>query len=510
MSTSNVTGAGALSTKGASIGPFASSRNPLLYQVNTRVWLDALSRSLGRAATLDDVPDADLDRIAEAGFALVYFLGVWQTGAEGQAVSRKDPKLREEFLQVLPDLTEDDICGSCFAVNGYSVPEALGGDEALSRLRVRLNQRGLGLVLDFVPNHTAPDHPWVRDHPDYYMHGTEDDLVRAPQNYSRINDAVIAYGRDPYFDGWSDTLQLDYSNPQLLAAMLAELSQVADRCDGVRCDMAMLVLPEVFQRTWGRSSEAFWPEAITQIKADRPQFLFLAEVYWDLEWDLQRQGFDYTYDKRLYDRLVLGDAAAIRGHLHAHLEFQERSARFLENHDEPRVASVFSTKKHRAAAVIAFLCPGLRFFHQGQLEGARVHVPTHLCRRPVEPLDEDVAGFYEALLACLRNPGLHEGMWTLLDCRPAWDGNWTDDCFVAQAWRGDAGDRLVAVVNYADHDSQCYVTLPFSDLAGERWVLRDLLSDIFYKRHGDDLSARGIYLNMPAWGCHIFELIPSP
>jgi hypothetical protein len=474
------------------------------------VWLNVLSQNLGRPATLDDVPDADLDWLVEAGFGLVYFMGVWRTGPAGRAVSREDPKLREEFLRVLPDLTEDDICGSCFAVAGYRISEAIGGDEALARLHARLNHRGLGLILDFVPNHTAPDHPWLGEHPDYYLHGTEDDLAREPQNYCRIGDAVVAYGRDPFFDGWADTLQLDYSNPQLRAAMLVELSRVADRCDGVRCDMAMLVIPEVFERTWGKTSEPFWPEAIAQVKAEHPEFLFMAEVYWDLEWDLQRQGFDYTYDKRLYDRLVLGDAAAVRGHLHAHLEFQEHSARFLENHDEPRAASTFSVAQHQAAAVIAFFCPGLRFLHQGQLEGATVHVPTHLCRRPAEAVNEDVVGFYDKLLACLRNPGLHEGMWTLLDCRPAWDGNWTDDCFVAQAWRGDADDRFVVIVNYADHDSQCYVSLPFSDLEGRRWVLRDLLSEISYKRDGNDLSSRGLYLSMRAWGRHIFHLVPRP
>jgi len=505
------------------------SHNPLLHQVNTRVWLTAISEDLGRTATLDDVPDTNLDGLVEAGVDLVYFLGVWQTGAAGRAVSRSNPGWREEFVRVLPDLSEDDICGSCFAVTGYEVAAALGGDEALGRLRTRLNQRGLKLILDFVPNHTAPDHPWATEHPEYYVHGTEDDLARAPQNYCRVSapagpsaapagagagagpgesGAVLAYGRDPYFDGWPDTLQLDYGNPALQAAMLAELSRVADRCDGVRCDMAMLVLPEVFERTWGITAEPFWPAAIAKIKEDHPGFLFMAEVYWDLEWELQRQGFDFTYDKRLYDRLVEGDVAKIRDHLHAHMDFQEHSARFLENHDEPRAASTFAPGKHRAAAVITFLCPGLRFFHQGQLEGAKIRLPVHLCRRPVEPVDEELRGFYRSLLGCLRSPAVREGMWNLLDCWPAWDGNWTHNSFVAQGWRGDRGDRLIVVVNFADHQSQCYVSLPFSDLAGERWILRDLLSDITYRRDGGGLVEPGLYLDIPAWGYHVFEVVP--
>jgi glycosidase len=484
------------------------SRNPTLYQINVRTRLSSLSRELQRAATLDDLADAELDRIAADGFELVYLLGVWKTGDGGRAVSRENPGWREEFLRALPDLTDEDICGSCFAVTEYEVAPALGGDDALARLRTRLHERGLRLILDFVPNHTAPDHPWATEHPDYYVSGTQADLVRQPQNYLRMEDgSVLAYGRDPYFDGWPDTLQLDYANPALRAAMLRELARVAERCDGVRCDMAMLILPDVFEWTWGKTPEPFWPAAVARIKSEHPGFLLMAEVYWGREWDLQQQGFDYTYDKRLYDRLVEGDARKVRAHLGADGEFQQRSARFLENHDEPRAAATFAPDTHRAAAVVTFLCPGLRFFQEGQLEGAKVRLPMHLCRRPDEPVDEELAAFYRSLLACLRNPAVRRGEWQLLETRPAWDGNWTGDCFVVQSWDDGEGDRLVTAVNFADHQSQCYVSLPFADLAGKRWVLGDLLSETSYEREGNMLATRGLYLDMPAWGYHVFRLV---
>ena len=135
--------------------------------------------------------------------------------------------------------------------------------------------------------------------------------------------------------------------------------------------MAMLVLPDVFQRTWGISTEPFWARATSAVRAQVPDFVFMAEVYWDLEWALQHAGFDFTYDKRLYDRLEHGPARAVREHLYAGLDFQDHLARFLENHDEPRAAATFPPGKHQAAAVITFLAPGLRFFHQGQREGKR-------------------------------------------------------------------------------------------------------------------------------------------
>ena len=484
------------------------SKNPSLYQINARARLSSLSHELDRAATLDDLPDAELDRLAEDGFDLIYLLGVWRTGEAGRAVSRANRGWRERFLRTPPGLTEEDICGSCFALTAYEVSPALGGDEALVHLRARLHERGLGLILDFVPNHTAPDHPWVTAHPDYYVSGTEADLAREPQNYRRMESgSVLAYGRDPYFDGWPDTLQLDYANPALQEAMLGELARVARLCDGVRCDMAMLVLPDVFQWTWGRACQPFWPVAVARVAGDHPGFLFMAEVYWGREWELQQQGFDYTYDKRLYDRLVEGDARKVRDHLRADMDFQHRSARFLENHDEPRAAATFPLQKHRAAAVIAFLCPGLRFFHEGQLEGAKIQLPMHVSRRPVEPVDEELRTFYRSVLDCLRTSALREGDWQLLEPRPAWDANWTHDCFVVQAWQGADGDRLIAAVNFADHQSQCYVPLPFDGLAGRRWTLQDLLGDVRYEREGDMLGTPGLYLDMPAWGCHVFRLV---
>jgi hypothetical protein len=288
--------------------------------------------------------------------------------------------------------------------------------------------------------------------------------------------------------------------------MVGELGKVAGQCDGVRCDMAMLLLPEIFRRTWGSDAAPFWPRAIPRIRERHPDFWFLAEVYWDLEWTLQQQGFDDTYDKRLYDRLRDGHARPVREHLAAGLDFQGKLARFLENHDEPRAAAVFSPEVHRAAAVVTFLAPGLRFIQQGQLEGHRARVSPHLCRGPEEPVDRGLQAFYARLLAVLRDPVVRLGSWQLLGCGPAWDGNGTWDDFVAFAWQGPGGARLLAAVNYAPHASQCFVRLPFADLPGASWRLQDQLGPACYDREGDDLAARGLYLDLPPWQSHVFSL----
>jgi glycosidase len=484
--------------------------SPTLYQMNTRVWLTELSKQLGRPATLDDIPDAELDRIAQTGFDWVWFLSVWQTGAAGQRISRTNLEWRQEFQETLPDLREEDIPGSGFAITGYTVSQTLGGDAALARLRQRLQKRELRLMLDFVPNHTGLDHPWVEEHPEFYIRGTELDLARGPKNYTwvkrRQGDLLLAYGRDPYFPGWPDTLQLNYGNPATQEAMIGELVRIAGQCDGVRCDMAMLVLPEVFQRTWGIPAKLFWPEATQRVRKHVPGFCFMAEVYWDMEWTMQQQGFDYAYDKRLYDRLREGHARAVREHFRAGLDYQNKLARFLENHDEPRVAAAFPIGMHQAAAVITFLSPGLRFFHQGQFEGRLKRISPHLGRAPDEEVDRPLQQFYERLLGVLRQPAIRQGRWQLLECSPAWDGNSSSDAFIAFAWANDGGERVIVCVNYAGHPSQCYVRLPFPDVGGRQWRLRDLMGDTQYERDGNALQSRGLYLDVPPWQCHVFEI----
>jgi hypothetical protein len=483
-----------------------SPRYPALYQVNTRPWLTERARELGRSATLDDISVEQIDAIARDGFDWVWLLSVWETGPVGREISRSDPDLRRAFVEELPDLRDDDIGGSGFAITGYRVDRRLGGDGALARLRERFRARGLRLMLDFVPNHTALDHPWVGEHPEYYVHGSELDLIREPGNYRWVrsgeDQVLLAHGRDPYFAGWTDTAQLDYSQPATVDAMIDVLRTISDRCDGVRCDMAMLVLPDVFERTWGRPAQPFWDRAIATVREHVPGFTFMAEVYWDLEWTMIGLGFDYAYDKRLYDRLRAGAAAPVRDHLRADLDYQEHLARFLENHDEPRAAATFPFDQHRAASVVTFLTPGLRFFYRGQLEGARVHVSPHLVRGPLEPVDPAVAEWYGTLLDVLRRPSVRAGEWRLESCRAAWDGNGSVDGFICWSWR-HAGERLLVCVNYSAERGQCYVAWPFDVRRNTSVELRDLVGDARYTRDANDLLNRGLYLDVPGYGHHV-------
>ena len=292
--------------------------------------------------------------------------------------------------------------------------------------------------------------------------------------------------------------------------MIETLNAIAAQCDGVRCDMAMLMMNDTFQRTWGdragaRLDSDYWPTVIAAVKSEHPGFRFIAEAYWDLEWALQSQGFDYCYDKRLYDRLVHDVADEIHGHLTADTGYQRRLVRFIENHDEPRAAATFSREQARAAAVATLTQTGARLVHEGQLEGRRVQLPVFLARRPDEQPDLDLLAFYERLLSALGDDVFRDGMWQLGE-RRGWDGNdsWRD--LVVWGWRGDEPRKLV-VVNLGDASACGHVSLPWDDLRGRTWLLEDASDGDGFERSGDDLRD-GLYVELEPWSWHLFDMHP--
>lgn len=487
-----------------------TNANPTLYQVNTRVYLTHLSQKLGRTAFFGDIPDEELDRWVELGFDWIWLLSVWQTGLKGQQLSRTRPEWLADFNDTLSDLKDEDIPGSGFAITAYNVHTDLGGDKALAEFRERLRSRNLKLMLDFVPNHVAPDHPWLNEHQEYLIMGNEKHLNEQPENYVRLNtihgNVVFAYGRDPYFSGWPDTLQLNYSNPALQQAMINILLKIAQQCDGVRCDMAMLILPDVFERTWGKRCPSFWPQAIQRVRDSNAEFVFMAEVYWDLEWSLQQQGFSYTYDKRLYDRLDHSNAFSVWQHFLADKDYQQKSVRFLENHDELRAAKKFHQLKHEAAAVITFFCSGMRFLHQGQLQGNVKRISPHLGRGPEEPIDFSLERFYGKLLVILRKSVFHSGQWQLLETTRAGDDNNSNINYVGFVWIGLNNEKILVVVNYSGSTSQAFLTIPIRELAGRKWQLKDQFSGVSYDRDGDELLSRGLFLDEPGWKYYVFSV----
>ena len=492
-------------------------RHPVLYEINTRVWVRELSARAGRRLTLDTIPPEEIERIAALGFDAVWLMGVWTTGLAAIRLARTDAGLRVDYRRALPDLTDGDIIGSPYAVSRYQVSADLGGPAALASLRASFATYGMRLMLDFVPNHTATDHALLTESPHAYVRGSEDDIARHPEAFFRTRGGlIVAHGRDPYFAPWQDTAQVDYTHRPGRAGMLNQLQTIAMQCDGVRCDMAMLLLPDVIERTWGDRvgtdgiRESFWTEAIPAVRQRYPEFVFMAESYWDREWDLQQQGFDFTYDKVLYDRLHGGDAPGVRAHLAADPEFRDRGARFLENHDEPRAATAFGVPEGFGPALVTSFAPGLRLLYEGQLEGRRIKLPVQLGRRPDEPDDETVRAFYARVLAVLRDPTLHHGRYVPLEARSSGDGDRTCDGLVAFGWREEGpegGPCVVGVVNLRPEPAWARVPLgPAGFAAGRSYRLLDRMDGASYRRAGDELCEPGLFVSLRARQSHLFTV----
>lgn len=496
---------------------------PFIYQINTWVWLNALSQQHGRTITLSDVPDDVLDELAALNVDAIWLMGVWQ---RSEAVRASALNYTHEYRPVLTDLTEDDVIGSAYAIGAYEVDERIGGREGLAALRERLRARGLLLILDYVPNHVAVDHPWVTDQPEYLVRGTAESYQEnegmffavgnghGDENGNGENGAYyVAHGRDPYFPGWIDTAQVNAYSPIYRAAARETLLNIADQCDGVRCDMAMLVTNDIFGMTWGAFLEEaapeieFWEEIIPAVRADYPDFQFIAEVYWDMEHILQQQGFDFTYDKLMYDRLVEGDALRIRQHLEGDAAYQARTVHFIENHDEPRAADQFGVEKSRAAAVLICTTPGAVLLHDGQFVARKIKLPVQIGRGPDEPHNRALKTFYDRLLYEVRDPIYTGGEWRLLETSSPYADHDTSHNLLAYCWRAEDAFRLI-VVNITPQWSGAVIRLDWPELAGEHWRLADLLSGNCRYAKGDDLAEAGLTLELEPFQSTIWHFQP--
>lgn len=532
---------------------FLNSSRPVLFQVNCRLLLRHLHDKRGGqtpSLTLDDVPDHLLDLWKGYGVNILYLLGVWTTGKQGLAKAK-------DVMRPL-HLPDDQICSSPFAVTAYQVHPDFGGDEALARFRARLRTAGMHLLLDFVPNHVAIDHPWVTQQTNLLMPGNDMQLNREPQNYQRANGgAIIAHGRDPHFDGWTDTAQLNYFSDQLREEQKKNLLKICEQCDGLRCDMAMLVCSDVLLTTWGdryrevtgkalEKPREFWTDAIQTVKSAHPGFIFMAEVYWNMEGNLMAQGFDYCYDKDLYDKLVHEDYIGVKHDiLESSLGYQEGLARFLENHDEDRAAvAIPDLAKHRCAAALCYLSPGLKFFHQGQVEGVKEKMQMQRQMLPLQEPKAVVKDMYLRLFAVLQSETLRSGSYYPLEILPSSHDSTAHNSLVAFLYLGSSSPPYLIVANFrGDTSANGFVRAPRSVTGGKSgrtpgrgppaprtacaealadWIRKRragvvegvdmvLLRDVFggieaYGRSLKEFSDKGIWFSINAWHVHVFEI----
>ena len=494
--------------------------------------MQELYEGYSKKFTLGTVPREEWDRLEKLGFNYIWLMGVWKRSGLGVRIFRESPDwppFRGYMDSILPGWKDHDVIGSPYSISAYEPDPLIGSWEDVKNARAELHRRGMGLILDFVPNHTAPDHEWIFKHPDFYFTFTGGSLPPGldPSSFTKINQnqKYVARGKDPYYPAWGDTAQLNYFNPALRRAMVSQLKKIAGYCDGLRCDMAMLVIDDIFEKNWGdmarrlgakserMSQTEFWAQA----RAALPGLVLIAEAYWDTEWRLMEMGFDYVYDKTLLDRLLHSSAQDLRLHLGADAGYQKKLVRFMENHDEQRSAAAFAPDRLRAAAVMLATLPGMKLFYHGQLEGIKVRTPVQLGRSvPEAPADGFLMqAFYSRLLGITSRDVFHEGRWRLKDVFPFSDGSYRN--LIAYTWNPvswrpapekSASRVKLIVVNFSPSWAQGRVSLGDELESDREYLLTDELNGREYERRGEEITFAGLHVVLDGYQSHIFDIEP--
>jgi glycosidase len=293
--------------------------------------------------------------------------------------------------------------------------------------------------------------------------------------------------------------------------MIKLLKKIAGHCDGVRCDMAMLVLNEIFTRTWGwanrspvypKPEEEFWTRAIREV----PGLIYIAEAYWDTGWTLQQLGLDYVYDKRLYDRLKGGQPGDIYGHLMAEPDYQKKLLRFIENHDEMRSLTTFGAEKAKAAATLFSGLPGMKLYFHGQIEGRKLHLPLQIRQTRPEPVDPVIKDFYLTLLSIVDEPVFHDGEWQLKEFLPYGD----DLAGSTLAYTREKENRIMLVIcNLGPSQSEGRVVFQENISELSEYLMIDRFNKQSRKIQGKIMAHPGINFVLNGYESKIIEITPA-
>ncbi len=479
---------------------------PVVLEIHTEVWFEKLKRKYNRNVSFMDVPDEEINKLKNLNIDAIWFMGIWKKSDRSKDIAQRTPYLLDFGKKYFTDFnSSDDIIASAYSVAEYKIGDNFGGNNSFLTFREKI--KPVNIILDFVPNHTSTDHRWVSEKPELYV---QLDFHTLERNTSfLIDNHVIAMGKDPNFSPWTDTAQLDYSKRETRENMISVLKEISTLCDGVRCDMAMLVTNSVFSRTWSKHiecEEEFWVKAIEEVKSYNENFIFIAEVYWDFEWELQQQGFDYTYDKTLYDRLKNRNNQGVYGHLHAEKVYYQHLVRFLENHDEERASSIWMNGSLFTSAALTLLLPGMKLIYEGQMKGEKIQYPIQFKRWVDKPLDENTYNFYKNLLKIIKKEIFHNGSWRII-C--TYSHNEKDFCGVFVYHWKYISENILILINNTEFEKKGYIPLDFLHWKDLKICFRDILSDDVFERDVDNLKETGWFFDLEPYEIRIYEIQPK-
>jgi len=490
-----------------------NKRTQSMYEINTRLFLREYDTPKKKAKILD-VPFQFWENLSRLGIDNVWLMGLWKIPKSTINKYCLDIFLIDEYKQSLKDFCLDDVVGSPYSIEDYVINPEIGTFADIKILKKTLNSLGINLFADFISNHFSSESSLLKSNPEIFLHVSKNLVADDPFSYfnpTNDNKNYFAHGRDPFFSAWKDTALVNYFSEKARNFMINKLLFLSEIFDGIRVDMAMLSLNNVFQNTWGgilndggfsAPEKEFWEIAVQTVKKSNPNFVFIGEVYWDLEWELQRLGFDFTYDKTLTDRLKGNFVIGIKEHLQATEDFQLKSVRFLENHDEPRAVHYLGVEKSKAAAIIISTTLGMSFYFHGQFEGEKVKLPVQLGRKPHCSINENLQSFYMNLLKIATNDVFKYGEWLLLNPIASWSTDVTYRNILAYLRFNNGQFRLV-ITNYSNETSSARIK--FEPPEGMReFVLTDLLDNNQYTRNSTEIRSEGLYVKLSPYQSHIF------
>jgi glycosidase len=482
-----------------------------IYEINTRPWFLELQSKIPNL-TLSTIPISKWLEIKNLGFDAVWLLGVWDNqpkSLEGKSLAL--PYINE-YKKSLPDITSKDILDSCFAINDYNLNPILGVEEDLLILKKQLEDLGLLLILDFVPNHFNAYSDLVYTNPEIFVTGSVKDLERSDLFYKLPNsEIVIAHGRDRYAGSWIDTAQINWANQSARNIMQDKLSKISHFCHGVRCDMAMLNLNKIFDETWGQYATPtnfeveWWQSTISKVKKINPDFVFIAESYWGTDTYLLDIGFDYVYNKHFYDSLKNSNLKEIKA-LFFNCSFLPSSVFFLENHDEDRLINFVEYETLKTAVILLLTIPGLKLFYDGQLAGRKIKLPMQLGRWPEESFNQDLFDFYKKILNMTNSKAFDKGSFEVISIQNISETSTTGDNILAFTRKYKSQEYLI-LVNFSSYQAEGFVPLfyEFEDSQQSK-VFEDLLTDKMYEYSQKFLNTHNLYIKLNPWQAHIFRV----
>ncbi|MBE2278917.1 MAG: glycosidase [Ignavibacteriaceae bacterium] len=489
-------------------------QNLAIYEVNTRVWLRKFDKP-GFKAKIVDVPEQYWIDLKSKSIDYVWLYGVWQNCEKVIKETCFEPSLIQQYSTALKDWKKSDVAGSPNAVYSYTLNSKLGNQEDLIELKKKLNSFGLKLILDFFPNYYCVETPLLKEKPGIFLNCDKDYYENDPFSYFKPfpdSEVYFVHSRDPFFPPWRDTAQVNIFSEEAREHLTNELLSIAPLCDGIRCDMAILSLNTVFSNTWQglisngekkNITQEFWSIALNKLKENFPDVITIAESYWNQEQYLQLLGFDFTYDKTLFDKIRANTVTEIKSHLHSDISFQNRLVRFLEKHDEERSVHLLGVEKSMIASLITYTLPGIKLFYDGQFEGKKVKLPLQLIREPEENENSKIKEFYDKLIICCKERVIKNGEWELLE--PIKSGNGDESYREMLSWKWSLGSEVrLIIANLSSKTSTCRIKLNVYS-SDEGVLFRDLMNDKIYIRSGTELREKGLFVELAPYKFHLLE-----